>query len=193
VLKTQFTLDFPDRACYSHTVLNALVRKIDQPAPLPDNRRSIHLVDIENLVGSSVTSRVDVARVRSRYDALAGVVPGDHVVIATGKCAASAAWFGWGPARRLLGPGIDGADRALLEVIECEQLVTRYQRVVVASGDGIFADACALLQSEGCAVTVVTRPEALSKRLRLAVRDIRLLYYLPPTSPIALDSLRRAA
>jgi hypothetical protein len=177
LLKTQFTLDNSEDICYSRLVMksrpNRTVRSRSLKSALG---RTIHLVDLENLMGSCVMSSADVALVRQQYEAVSGACPADHVVIATGPTAAPNAWFGWGVARRLLRCGVDGADAALLEVIELEHLTRRFRRVVVASGDGIFADACSVLQSKGCEVTVVTRPEALSVRLRLAVRDVRYLY-----------------
>ena len=108
-------------------------------------------------------------------------------MIATGATAAPVAFFDWGRARRLLRRGVNGADLALLQVIESENLGRRFERVVIASGDGIFAEACANLQSTGCHVTVVTRPGALSTRLRLAVRDIRYLRREPIMPAAALE------
>ena len=152
--------------------------------------RRIHLIDVENLVGSSATSAAAVAEVRRHYATVAPLLPEDQVVLATGPTAAAAAWFGWGPARRLVRAGIDGADRALLEVIGEESLAGRYGRVILASGDGIFAEACAGLQSEGCAVTVVARPGSLSRSLRFAVRDVR---YLPLLGQATLVQYPRPA
>jgi NYN domain len=147
--------------------------------------RSIHLVDVENLAGSSAACLGGVAELRWRYEAAADVGLMDHLVIATGAVAAPAAWFDWSTARRLVRRGINGADHALLGVITSENLAGRFERVVIASGDGIFADACARLQATGCHVTVVTRPEALSTRLRLAVRDIRYLRQTPAEPALA--------
>ncbi len=61
--------------------------------------------------------------------------------------------------------------------MKTERIDERFDRVVLGSGDGIFAEVCALLQAAGCVVTVVSRREALSRRLRFAVRDVR---FLPP-------------
>jgi len=174
-----------------------LVMPLIELEPYPDavneSERAVHLVDIENLLGSSDITPGAVRRVRGQYDIVAGVTVTDHLIIATGPTAAPAAWFGWGSARRLLGRGIDGADRALLAVIEAERLAARFSRVVIASGDGIFAEASAALQAGGCQVTVVTRPGSLSTRLRLAVRDVRYLYDSVPVPPLSLNGLRRAA
>jgi hypothetical protein len=154
--------------------------------------RTIHLVDVENLVGSSAVSRAEVAEICHAYGGVANVAPADLVVVASGACAAEATWYGWPSARRLLRRGVDGADRALLDVIDNEQLEMRFTRVVVASGDGIFARPCALLQERGCAVTVVTRPGALSGQLRLAVRDVRYIQAIP-SAPLTLRPIKWVA
>lgn len=167
--------------CHSPAVQN-LIRPIDsrsQPAP-PDaalriDQRSLHLIDVENLMGSPAFESECVAELRARYNAVAIVGPRDLVVVASSHFAAVATWFGWPGARRLARSGVNGADMALIDVIENEGLADRFTRVVVASGDGIFANPCSELQRLGCTITVVARADAVSRRLALAVRDIRYL------------------
>lgn len=170
--------------------MNRRASKIGGNGSVLGRGRAIHLVDLENLIGSSAMSAEQVAMIREMYLNVAEVACQDHVVVATGVAAATTAWFAWGPARRLVRAGIDGADQALLEVIRREALANRYTRVVVGSGDGIFTDACRVLQ-EACTVTVVTRRESLSTQLRLAVRDVRFLHDVPCLPPVV--SLREAA
>jgi hypothetical protein len=159
--------------------------------PKTDYRgRSLHLVDVENLVGGTTFREVDVAVTAAAYKPVATMGPSDLVVVASSHFTAPQTWFGWGSARRLVRSGPDGADLALIEVIETESVATRFSRVVVASGDKIFAEAAAWLQAQGVNVTVVTRADALSNRLRLAVRDIRYLEVLPQLAP---ELVRRAA
>jgi uncharacterized LabA/DUF88 family protein len=85
--------------------------------------------------------------------------------------------------RWLIRSGPDGADLALIQAMMTERIPERFRRVVLGSGDGIFAEVCALLQAAGCAVAVVSRKESLSRALRFAVRDVRLLYPNPDTAP----------
>jgi hypothetical protein len=75
--------------------------------------------------------------------------------------------------------GPNGADLALLEVLEREEVEGRSSRVVIGSGDGIFAEAAARLQAGGVDVTVVTRAQSLSRRLRLAALNVRFIDDLP--------------
>jgi hypothetical protein len=130
---------------------------------------------LENLAGTASLTLPLVAHVRTAYQTIAPVALGDFVVIATAHHGAFASGFGWPVGRHLVRSGPDGADRQLLSVIEREDLAGRFAHVVIGSGDGIFAMSAARLQEQGVTVSVVSRPEALSLRLRLAVRDVRLL------------------
>jgi hypothetical protein len=138
--------------------------------------RVLHLVDVENLVGSAAFTRDQAALTRAAYEAIAPTGTVDQVVLASSHHAATPAWFAWPPAaRRLARSGENGADLALLSVLENERVEQRFDHVVIGSGDGIFAFPAARLQAIGRQVTIVSRPEALSRQLRLAVRDIRFI------------------
>jgi hypothetical protein len=138
--------------------------------------RILHLLDLENLLGTAEFSIEEATQAHAAYERLAPSGSVNQLVLATSHYAAPAAWFGFPPStRRLVRSGADGADLALLDVLERESVVERYERVVIASGDGIFAFPAAALQAAGCEVTVVTRRDALSRRLQLAVRDVRFL------------------
>lgn len=156
------------------------------------HHRSVHLIDIENLLGGPTFTSADAARLEVEYRRVAALAAGDHVIVACSHFAAPAAWFGWGRGRRLIRSGPDGADLALLGVLEGEGVASRFDRVVVASGDGIFAEACARLQGEGREVTVVSRgQDSLSLELAFAVRDTRFL--AQDALPGAAAALRLAA
>jgi hypothetical protein len=109
-------------------------------------------------------------------------------VLASSHFAAPAAWFGWSGVRRVIRSGPDGADLALLEIIATENIDKRFDRVVIASGDKIFAQAAAALQAAAVRVTVVSRPDAISRHLRLAVRDVRYLDLDPEIAAVAARS-----
>ena len=141
-------------------------------------KRSIHLIDLENLLESPIFSELEALVAFEAFKAVADAAEGDHLVVATSHHGAEAAWFGCPGARRLVRSGRDGADLALVDVIELENLAGRYDRVVIGSGDGIFAFPAASLQQSGCEVTVVSRVGTLSTKLLLAVTDVR---YLEPT------------
>jgi hypothetical protein len=137
--------------------------------------RALHVVDIENLLGCA---RPTVAEVGACYEAYRPLVgPHDLVIVACNHGAfASVAWA-WPGARLLVRSGEDGADMALLDVLASERVEKRFKAVAVASGDGIFAEAVSHLGGLDVTVTVVSRPESLARRLRMAARHV---LELPP-------------
>jgi hypothetical protein len=131
--------------------------------------RRLHAIDVENLLGGGPLT---AARLRAWSDAYAGLGVfrcGDHVAIGVDVTGAAEVMLALRSPRVVLGRGRDGADRALLAVLRDELDPTRrYAELVLASGDGIFADEVARLRARGLAVTVVSRPQNLSRRLRIA-------------------------
>ena len=144
--------------------------------------RTMHIVDIENLVGSAVCGPIDVSDVCVRYRATSGFKVGDLVTVASSPFAAvqgaQYAWEdGWGgrPEWKLRG-GEHGADLELLDSLRPADIVPRFGRVVIGSGDGIFARSCLDLWKAGVDVTVVARnASSLSARTCAYAIDIRLL------------------
>jgi hypothetical protein len=138
--------------------------------------RAVHLVDVENLLGTCRPTTAAVAALVSDYVTVARVAMADLVIVACSHITFLGVAWAWSPSARLLvRSGPDGADLALIEVITAEGLPGRFDRVVVGSGDGVFAEHLASIQAYGLHATVVSRPESLSRRLRLAVGDIRFL------------------
>lgn len=155
-------------------------------------RRTLHLVDVESLLGTANPASGGVSAIARLYYEAAGVTAGDHVVIASSHHCAIRVWLEWDDSvRRILGSGPDGADRALLSVIEHENPAERYQRIVIGSGDGIFAEPAARLQASGAEVAVVTRASSLSRRLKMATKDVRYVGGASALSTVAC--IRRAA
>lgn len=145
------------------------------------SRRELHVIDIENLIGGPVVSELDVARIRSAYDEI--VVPAGtaHMVIgASHSVAIATAGFGWPTAgRRVFRHGTDGADVALLEVLNGENVADRFEKVVIASGDGIFAMTARRLVAAGCEVQVVGRSGRTNKALLSAASSVLFIDQLP--------------
>jgi NYN domain len=140
----------------------------------PVDGRVLHLLDIENLLGGPTFTLADARSIRAVYAATAPTGVVNQVVLATSHHAAAPAWFAWPQsARRLVRSGPDGADLALIDVIATERLAERFDRVVIGSGDGIFALVAKWLEGAGVRVTVVARRGSLSGALRRAVSDIR--------------------
>jgi hypothetical protein len=71
--------------------------------------------------------------------------------------------------------GPDGADRRLLAEAETPYVSDHYDRVVVGSGDGIFAGRALELRRAGVVVGVVSRRRSLSGDLRRVASFTRSL------------------
>jgi hypothetical protein len=148
--------------------------------------RRLHLVDVENLLGCARPTLGAATQCRERYERYAPVQDNDLVIVACNHGAATTVGYGWRGARVLLRSGHDGADMALLEVIAHENVTARFEAVVLASGDGCFAETVAWLGSLGIEVTVVSNERALSRRLRLAAKHVVIFDADPvPAQPAA--------
>jgi len=62
--------------------------------------RALHLIDVENLVGTTTYTEADVAVTAAAYGPVAAVGPTDLVVVSSSHHTALATWFGWPSARR---------------------------------------------------------------------------------------------
>ncbi|MGF4043633.1 hypothetical protein ACX800_21700 [Paenarthrobacter nitroguajacolicus] len=136
--------------------------------------RSIHLLDIENMLS---TGEIEVRAINAVFADYKEQVPmgKDDLVVVGVSSAEGLLAVGMSDlrnARLLYRPSKDGADLALQGVLDGEQLEARFALVHVASGDGGFSRSVAALAGRGARVTVVSRTESLSKRLRLAAHQI---------------------
>lgn len=148
--------------------------------------RAVHFIDVENTCGSARITAAEVAWASRRYLDLVPIGPMDQVVIAAAHSNAGAGFFGWPTsAERLMGSGPDGADLRLLERLETADLPQRFDEVVVASGDHIFAAPLARLAARGMKTTVASWRHQLSPELRMAASHIVYMDSLPVRSPFA--------
>lgn len=128
--------------------------------------RSLHLVDLENLLADPWARGPAVGRAFDHYLERAAFRDGDLVFVAGNP------WLmvelGWSHAvdcHRFAARGPQGADNKLLEAAPLPWVARRFDRLVVGSGDGVFADRLAAARASGLSVRVVSRPEALSRRV----------------------------
>ena len=128
--------------------------------------RKLHLVDVENLCGVGLLSEELVSKARALYLSQVDVGADDIVVVAAGARNQEAVMFGWRDARPIVRRGIDGADLALCDEIECNSYCQNFSEVVVASGDHIFAEHIAVMTGKGLNVTVFAHATSLSNVLR---------------------------
>jgi NYN domain len=134
--------------------------------------RTLHLVDIENLAGTAVPTLPQVMDVQDRYARRMALGVDDQVIMASNHLALVNAAVGWPHARYRVRSGPNGADLELLDVIEYENVATRFTHVVIGSGDGMFGRAAEGLTAGGVWVTVVSLQRSLSASLARAARHV---------------------
>jgi len=128
--------------------------------------RTLHLVDLENLIGDPYAKGRMVTEALACYLHAAAWRPGDLVYVAS--CPPVIAEIGFAspvPCRLFAARGEDGADLQLLAHAPPELVRRRVERLVIGSGDHIFAPRALAALEAGVSVGIVSRPEALSGRL----------------------------
>lgn len=136
----------------------------------PTDRRLV-VVDIENIAGSSAASPAQVAEAMRVIDRVVGHHEPDVWVYATGVRLLRSAMRVLPATGLLVGDGVDGADRRLVETLDPEAVVGRYAEVVLASGDGrAFIEPIVALRRRGVPTDVVSRVDSTSHALRAAAR-----------------------
>lgn len=141
--------------------------------------RSLHLVDLENLIGDPHTATTTALATFDTYLEVARWRTGDHVIVATNPWLMARIAFDLPEsASRHAAHGPDGADLMLLALAPPELVAKRYGRLVIGSGDGIFAARAQAASDVGVAVEVVARAGSCSTRLRRFDHS-----FLTPVSP----------
>lgn len=146
---------------------------------LPRTRRgrTLHLIDIENLVDGRPT-RENLIRAWDTYRHIIGINPGDQVRIACARSLAATLAFTIPTGRQLLigANAPDGADHALINSVDIAFTVARFPTVIIASGDHIFAPLAAGLAAAGATTTAAYRHDInCSTALRIATHTQRAL------------------
>ncbi len=118
--------------------------------------RTAYFLDLDNLVGTGRPTRRQIEEFFLAFEEAYDPGPGDQVYCAGTRT--SAAWAGFARPGYLTrsGVGRDGADRRLLDLADPAWLSTRFGRVVIGSGDGIFAGLVDELRMAGLQVELVT-------------------------------------
>jgi hypothetical protein len=128
----------------------------------------MHLIDIENLLGEAHATAgvLEIAGVINAYYEVVDAQRHDQV------------YFGVNASEMVLRVheatdrgsircrgGKDGADFALLGLVDVQRVIDRFDRVCIASGDHAFSELAHELTARGVNVTVVARPLSLSWEL----------------------------
>jgi uncharacterized LabA/DUF88 family protein len=134
-------------------------------------QRSLHLIDIENLLGDPFCQDLDLIRTTfETYARITNWQPEDQVLIAANRWLYSHLLFplrSW-KCRLFTASGPNGADLRLLREAEQETLVRQFDRLVIGSGDGIFSSVLHLAKSLDVQSLVACRTGAMSQRLKRA-------------------------
>ena len=131
--------------------------------------RTLHLVDLENLMGGTLP---DVSRARAavaNYRSAMPVNSKDHVCVAVNPGLMVEASLAWKGARVLTGVGPDGADNALISLVRrVKWTASRYDRIVIGSGDHAFETVATAYRAVGIPVGVVGTTGSISKALNIS-------------------------
>lgn len=131
----------------------------------PTRTRRLFAVDIENVLGCGKIDAAGVAAAAHQTALEYSLDANDLVVIGVShpnNVFPAAAWQG---ARIVMASGHDGADHALMRVLDTERVENRFDQLVLVSGDGIFADSVARLTAYGVMTEVRSSLERVSTRL----------------------------
>jgi hypothetical protein len=149
-------------------------------------RRAMHLVDLENLLGGPWAQRLVVGRALEQYCAAAGWRRGDIVYIATNpRLALEFVWDCPIEASIHTACGKNGADLALLAHAAPEFVSRRAGRLVIGSGDGIFIDRALATRELGVEVTVIGRTDAIHHQYRRLGFDVVAFDAVAPAELVA--------
>ena len=139
--------------------------------------RSLHLVDIENLMGGPQRGAHALAFASEAYLETAPVGACDHIIVAANRHLIVDAARWWPGSRPLVGDGPNGADLALIgEASNLDWVVRRFDRIVIGSGDGIFHELAIEYRALGIEVGVVATARSLAHVLR---RHASFVLHLP--------------
>jgi hypothetical protein len=119
--------------------------------------RALHLIDLENLAGGPWVSADAITATWAAYRGGVPVNPSDHVVVGSSSIFAKKAWFvlpATGVQRRVR-DGRDGGELSMLEDFDLPTYATRFPRLVIASGDGIFTETAMRARDHGMHVHLV--------------------------------------
>ncbi|MDD6784960.1 MAG: hypothetical protein PUD81_01700 [Eggerthellales bacterium] len=127
-------------------------------------KRTLCFIDIENMVGTSRITLEAVKEFKIKFDELFNPDNSNLVVVGTsGTDNYMSAALGWKGARQVMKFGHNGADEALIDAMR-SQPMGAIEKIVVASGDGIFANVIEEF-AKLVPVDVLYREGSLSKSL----------------------------
>ena len=143
--------------------------------------RQIHLVDIDNLTGGPTKDPFIHRQVREWYDFHSDRQERDLCFVAASHYSAFSATKAWAGAKMIWASGVDGADLALIRIVE-ETSFLNIRRVCLGSGDWIFKFAFSPFLKMDVNLAICCREDSFSKSLHRFTDDVTFL------SPISGDN-----
>lgn len=116
----------------------------------------LHEIDIENLAGAGLLTTEVVKEVKALYESFVGVGANDLVIVAAGPHNKAAVFEGWGQAVYKFRKGKDGADDALISLVDQISDLRMFEHIFIGSGDSKLAQVAEKAKSQGVGATVVT-------------------------------------
>ena len=160
-------------------------RRAGREAYVPAGR-TLHLVDLENLMNGPLSGPAALENASAAYRAAMPIDEHDHVIVGVNPALAVLAKAEWPSSRLAVRGGPDGADIALLETVKHVNFVaSRYDQAVIGSGDGVFEVAVSAYRNCGVPVGVVARASNLAYVLGAAATFVRLLPEVGSTEVVA--------
>ena len=156
--------------------------------------RTLHLVDIENLIGADpkTASIHDVHHAFAQFALTARQRVADLMIVACNpKLVVKVGNTLRGAGRIHPRKGHDGADLALLDAVDVDLWSQRFDRIVIGSGDHIFTETATCLRAAGLEVVVVGLDGHVSIDLRNSASSFRPIHN--PRSTTRTINLRSAA
>jgi len=150
--------------------------------------RTLHLVDLENLLGDRRKDKIALEGLR-HYLVVAGWAEGDHVILASHPEIVRQVGFDRPvPCNLHASRGDDAADVMLLAHAPVELITRRYDRLVIGSGDGIFLSRARAARGLGVGVLIVARADGVADRYRRWAFPVRHfdLDAVTPRDPIGV-------
>jgi len=141
--------------------------------------RTAYFLDVDNLCGSGLAPKHQVEAALIAIRAKFHPSKDDQIYCAATAKAAFYCKQYWPDCSVRVGRGIDGSDICLLNDADPQWLSKRFERVVIASADGIFAELAIELQKLGVKVVIAATSQKVSHKLR-AVAPVVVLSVSTP-------------
>jgi hypothetical protein len=147
---------------------------------LPQKKRALKgrrlvVVEIESIAEGAARTDALASWAKHKVAGAIALKQGEQVIVGATHRSVLPVRMVWPEPRIVTGPRAEAVQNELLQILQGERIAERFDELVLASGNDVYAEAVASLGASGVEVTVVAWPENLSKRLRMAAAHVVLL------------------